>query len=75
MAELSPLVRIKLERDAWKEVEKMSRAYKDKPLHAEAVKKSKELGETLVRVAHDEMESGDSDVDKGKLEGEDEVYL
>jgi hypothetical protein len=69
---VSPLLATKLERDAWKETEKLSRAFREKKVHAYAVKKVRELGATMVEIAKDEISGDDGDSDSDKETGEDE---
>jgi len=69
---ISPLLAAKLERDAWKETEKLSRAFREKKVHAYATKKVRELGATMVDIAKDEMSGDDDESDVEKEVSEDE---
>lgn len=59
MPSLSPLAQLSIERNAWRDVEKLARGYRDKKLHAHAVKMVKSIGELMVDKGHDEMEMED----------------
>lgn len=69
MPAISPLLSTKLERDAWKDMERISKGYRDKEVHAYAVKRIRELGEIMMDIARDEIIGGDS---SGSDEDEDE---
>lgn len=77
MEKLSPLLVAKLERDAWKEMEKLSRVFRDKEVHALAVKRVKELAAQMMDVARDEMFEEESEDDGGQRERkeDEEGYL
>lgn len=65
--DISSIAAVKLERDSWRDIEKLSRARKNKPLHTFAVKRISELGDIMVSVASDEME--DITENQNKTEG------
>jgi len=72
MESTSSLVKLSLERNAWKDVEKVSRAYRERALHAFAKKRIKELGERLVVCGMDEMDAEAKEKDESLLAAENE---
>lgn len=69
MTAISPLLAAKLERDAWKDMEKISKGYRDKEVHAYSVKRTRELGEIMMDIARDEIigeDSSGADEDAGE---------
>ena len=72
MESTSSLVKLSLERNAWKDVEKVSRAYRERALHAFAKKRIKELGERLVVCGMDEMDAEAKEKDESLSAAENE---
>lgn len=72
MESTSSLVKLSLERNAWKDVEKVSRAYRERALHAFAKKRIKELGERLVVCGMDEMDAKAKEKDESLSAAENE---
>lgn len=72
--EIPRLVILDLYRNALTTVEKLSRAYQEKKLHAWAVKAKKECGEQIVQMAKDEMDGSVEDEDEKKKREEEEFY-
>ena len=70
MESTSSLVKLSLERNAWKDVEKVSRAYRERALHAFAKKRIKDLGERLVMCGLDEMDAEAKEQEEKPIETE-----
>lgn len=77
MEKLSPLLVAKLERDAWKETEKLSRAFRDRKVHALAVKRVKEIAVQMMDIARDELydEESDDDGEQRERKEDEEGFL
>lgn len=74
--ELPRLVILDLYRNSLTTVEKLSRAQRDKKVHAWAVKAKKEVGELIMQCAYDEMEDvGEEDEEAKKKKAEEDFYL
>ena len=59
--EIPRLVQLDLYRNALSSIERLSRAYQEKKLHAWAVKAKKEYGERMVQLAKEEMDGSIED--------------
>ena len=74
--EIPRLVILDLYRNSLTTVEKLSRAQRDKKVHAWAVKAKKEVGELIMQCAYDEMEDvGEEDEAAKKKKAEEDFYL
>ena len=74
--EIPRLVILDLYRNSLSTVEKLSRAQRDKKVHAWAVKARKEVGDLIMQCAYDEMEDVDEeDAAEKKKKADEEVYL
>ena len=72
--ELPRLVILDLYRNALTTVEKLSRANRDKKLHAWVVKARKETGDLIMQCAYDEMEDVGEDTEEEKKRKSDEDF-
>ena len=73
--ELPRLVILDLYRNALTSIEKLSRANRDRRVHAWAVKARKEVGELMMQCANDEMEDvGEDDESTKKKKEDDDFY-
>ena len=72
--ELPRLVILDLYRNALTSIEKLSRANRDRKVHAWAVKARKEVGELMMQCANDEMEDVVEDTEEEKKKKEDEEF-
>lgn len=61
--QISSLAALCFERRAWKDVESIARGYRDKKLHAFAMKRISELGLMIADKGRDEMENEDESND------------
>ena len=74
--EIPRLVILDLYRNSLTTVEKLSRAQRDKKVHAWAVKAKKEVGELIMQCAYDEMEDvGEEDEATKKKKVDEDFYL
>lgn len=74
--EIPRLVILDLYRNSLSTVEKLSRAQRDKKVHAWAVKARKEVGDLIMQCAYDEMEDVDEeDAAEKKKKADEEFYL
>lgn len=69
MIPLSPLAVLSIERNAWKDVELISRQTKNKPLHTFAVKRIKFYAHLMLDKGIDEMDA-DEDSDSREEEND-----
>lgn len=73
--EIPRLVVLDLYRNSLASIEKLSRAQRDKKVHAWAVKARKEVGELMMQCAYDEMEDvGDEDEVAKKKKSDEDFY-
>lgn len=73
--EIPRLVILDLYRNSLSTVEKLSRAQRDKKVHAWAVKARKEVGDLIMQCAYDEMEDVDEeDAATKKKKADEEFY-
>lgn len=72
--ELPRLVILDLYRNALTTVEKLSRANRDRKLHAWAVKAKKETGDLIMQCANDEMDDVGEEEDEEKQKKADEEF-
>lgn len=73
--EIPRLVILDLYRNSLSTVEKLSRAQRDKKVHAWAVKARKEVGDLIMQCALDEMEDVDEeDADAKKKKADEDFY-
>ena len=73
--EIPRIVILDLYRNSLSTVEKLSRAQRDKKVHAWAVKARKEVGDLIMQCAYDEMEDiNEEDNDPKKEISEEEFY-
>ena len=74
--ELPRLVILDLYRNALTTIEKLSRANRDKKLHAWCIKARKETGDLMMQCANDEMEDvGDESEEEKKKKADEDFYL
>ena len=72
--ELPRLVVLDLYRNALGSIEKLSRAQRDKKVHAWAVKAKKEVGDLMMQCANDEMEDVVEETEEEKQKRADEEF-
>ena len=72
--EIPRLVILDLYLNSLSTVEKLSRAQRDKQVHAWAVKARKEVGDLIMQCAYDEMEDVDEDDAAAKKKKADEEF-
>ena len=73
--ELPRLVVLDLYRNALSSVEKLSRANRDKKVHAWAVKARKEVGDLIMQCANNEMDDIEEETEEDKQKkAEEEFY-
>ncbi len=72
--EIPRLVILDLYRNSLSTVEKLSRAQRDKKVHAWAVKARKEVGDLIMQCAYDEMEDVDEEDAAAKKKKADEDF-
>ena len=68
------LVVLDLYRNSLSSIEKLSRAQRDKKVHAWAVKARKEVGELMMQCANDEMEDVGEETEEDKQKKADEEF-
>lgn len=68
------LVILDLYRNALKTVEKLSRAAKDRTLHAWSVKAIRECGDLIIQMAHDEMDENMVREEEKQEKADEEFY-
>lgn len=72
--EIPRLVILDLYRNALSTIERLSRTYQEKKLHAWAVKAKKEYGERMVQLAKEEMDGTVEDEEEKKKRTDAEFY-
>lgn len=73
--EIPRLVVLDLYRNSLTTIEKLSRAQRDKKVHAWAVKAKKEVGDLIMQCAYDEMEDvGEEDEETRKKKADEDFY-
>ena len=73
--ELPRLVVLDLYRNSLTTIERLSRAQRDRKVHAWAVKAKKEVGELMMQCAYDEMEDvGEDSEEQQKKKADEDFY-
>lgn len=72
--EIPRIVILDLYRNSLTTVEKLSRAQRDRKVHAWAVKAKKEVGDLILQCAYDEMEDVSEDDEEARKKKADEEF-